>query len=56
MNWHIYGFMQDKSAGAFTPSIAYMGWVVSLIVFLFLSLVAIVFWLGSLYGRKEKHV
>jgi len=56
MNWHIYGYMQDKSAGAFTPSIAYMGWVVSLIVFLFLSLVAIVFWLGSLYGRKEKHV
>ena len=56
MNWHIYGYMQDKSAGAFTPSIAYMGWVVSLIVFLFLALVAIVFWLGSLYGRKEKHV
>ena len=56
MNWHIYGYMQDKSAGAFTPSIAYMGWVVALIVFLFLSLVAIVFWLGSLYGRKEKHV
>ena len=56
MNWHIYGFMQDKSAGAFTPSIAYMGWVVALIVFLFLSLVTIVFWLGSLYGRKEKHV
>ena len=56
MNWHVYGFMQDKSAGAFTPSIAYMGWVVSLIVFLFLAIVAIVFWLGSLYGRKEKHV
>jgi len=56
MNWHVYGFMQDKSAGAFTPSIAYMGWVVSLIVFLFLAMVAIVFWLGSLYGRKEKHV
>ena len=56
MNWHIYGYMQDKSAGAFTPSIAYMGWVVSLIVFLFLAMVAIVFWLGSLYGRKEKHV
>jgi len=33
MNWHVYGFMQDKSDGAFTPSIAYMGWVVGLIVF-----------------------
>ena len=35
MNWHIYGYMQDTSAGAFTPSIAYMGWTVSLIVMLF---------------------
>ena len=55
MNWHIYGFMQDKSAGAFTPSIAYMGWVVSLIVFLFLALVAVVFWLATLGDKKKKH-
>ncbi|MGR3294400.1 MAG: hypothetical protein ACUZ9M_10340, partial [Candidatus Scalindua sp.] len=54
MNWHIYGFMQDKSDGAFTPSIAYMGWVVALIVFIFLSLVAIVFWLAGLQGKKKK--
>ncbi|MCP4268325.1 MAG: hypothetical protein GY777_22580 [Candidatus Brocadiaceae bacterium] len=55
MNWHIYGFMQDKSDGAFTPSIAYMGWVVSLIVFLFLALVAVVFWLAGLSHAKKKH-
>ncbi|HJO56533.1 MAG TPA: hypothetical protein QF423_07635, partial [Candidatus Scalindua sp.] len=55
MNWHIYGFMQDKSPGAFTPSIAYMGWVVSLIVFLFLALVAAVFWLATLGDKKKKH-
>jgi len=55
MNWHIYGFMQDKSPGAFTPSIAYMGWVVSLIVFLFLAMVAIVFWLATLGDKKKKH-
>ena len=54
MNWHIYGFMQDKSDGAFTPSIAYMGWVVCLIVFLFLSLVAFVFWLAGLADKKKK--
>ncbi|WP_162532397.1 cytochrome ubiquinol oxidase subunit I [Candidatus Scalindua japonica] len=53
MNWHIYGYMQDKSAGAFTPSIAYMGWVVSLIVFLFLFMVAAVFWLAGLAGKKK---
>ena len=55
MNWHIYGFMQDKSPGAFTPSIAYMGWVVSLIVFLFLAMVAAVFWLATLGDKKKKH-
>jgi cytochrome bd ubiquinol oxidase subunit I len=55
MNWHIYGYMQDTSAGSFTPSIAYMGWTVSLIVMLFLSLVAFVFWLAGLADKKKKH-
>ncbi|MEK6765116.1 MAG: cytochrome ubiquinol oxidase subunit I [Planctomycetota bacterium] len=55
MNWHIYGYMQDTSAGAFTPSIAYMGWTVSLIVILFLALVAFVFWLAGLADKKKKH-
>jgi cytochrome bd-type quinol oxidase subunit 1 len=55
MNWHIYGYMQDTSAGAYTPSIAYMGWTVSLIVILFLSLVAFVFWLAGLADKKKKH-
>ena len=53
MNWHIYGFMQDTSAGAFTPSIAYMGWTVGLIVILFLALVSIVFWLAGLADEKK---
>jgi hypothetical protein len=55
MNWHIYGFMQDTSAGAFTPSIAYMGWTVSLIVILFLALVSLVFWLAGLGEKKKEH-
>ncbi len=55
MNWHIYGYMQDKSAGAFTPSIAYMGMTICLIVFLFLSLVSFVFWLASLGEKKKEH-
>jgi putative heme-binding domain-containing protein len=53
MNWHIYGFMQDTSAGAYTPSISYMGWVICLIVVLFLGLVTFVFWLAGL-GEKKK--
>ena len=55
MNWHIYGFMQDTSAGAFTPSIAYMGWIISLIVIIFLALVTFVFWLAGLGEKKKKH-
>ncbi len=55
MNWHIYGFMQDTSAGAFTPSIAYMGWTISLIVILFLALLAFVFWLAGLGEKKKQH-
>ncbi|ODS34810.1 MAG: subunit 1 of alternative cytochrome bd quinol oxidase (CydA) [Candidatus Scalindua rubra] len=56
MNWHIYGFMQDTSAGAFTPTIAYMGWMICLIVVLFLGLVTFVFWLAGLGEKKAKHV
>jgi cytochrome bd ubiquinol oxidase subunit I len=55
MNWHIYGFMQDNSAGAFTPSIAYMGWTISLIVIIFLALVTFVFWLAGLGEKKKGH-
>ncbi|ODS31560.1 MAG: subunit 1 of alternative cytochrome bd quinol oxidase (CydA) [Candidatus Scalindua rubra] len=56
MNWHIYGFMQDTSAGVFTPTIAYMGWIICLIVLLFLGLVTFVFWLAGIAEKKEKHV
>ncbi|MCR4288870.1 MAG: cytochrome ubiquinol oxidase subunit I, partial [Candidatus Scalindua sp.] len=54
MNWHVYGFMQDTSAGAFTPSISYMGWVTCLIVALFLGLVTFVFWLAGLGDKKRE--
>ncbi len=53
MNWHIYGYMQDTSPGAFTPSISYMGLTTALIVFLFLALVSFVFWLAGLGDKKK---
>ncbi|NOG82836.1 MAG: hypothetical protein D8M57_05720 [Candidatus Scalindua sp. AMX11] len=53
MNWHIYGYMQDTSPGAFTPSISYMGLATALVVVLFLALVSFVFWLAGL-GEKKK--
>ncbi len=50
--WHVYGVMRDTSADAFTPSFAYMGEVVGIIVILFLGLVTFVFWLSSLAEKK----
>jgi hypothetical protein len=55
MDWHIYGYMQDTSAFAFTPSVRTLGMVNSYIVAIFLGLVALVFWLASL-GEKKKVV
>ncbi|HHT9109687.1 MAG TPA: cytochrome ubiquinol oxidase subunit I [Candidatus Brocadiaceae bacterium] len=54
MDWHIYGVLQDTSQWAYTPSLAYMGRVVGLIVALFLGLVTFVFWLANLGDKKEK--
>ncbi|MFQ5911671.1 MAG: cytochrome ubiquinol oxidase subunit I [Nitrospinota bacterium] len=51
-DWHIYGAMRDTSAGAFTPTMAYMSWVVGAITIVFLGLVAFVFWLASLGEAK----
>jgi len=54
MDWHVYGILQDTSQWAYTPSLAYMGRIVGLIVALFLGLVAFVFWLAGLGDKKEK--
>ncbi|MBU6392620.1 MAG: hypothetical protein KGQ83_10320, partial [Planctomycetes bacterium] len=56
MDWHIYGVLQDTSQWAYTPTLAYMGRVVGLIVALFLGLVTFVFWLANLGEKKEKGV
>jgi len=53
MDWHVYGILQDTSQWAYTPSLAYMGRIVGLIVALFLGLVAFVFWLAGLGDKKE---
>lgn len=54
MDWHIYGVLQDTSQWAYTPTLAYMGKVVGLIVALFLGLVTFVFWLANLGEKKVK--
>lgn len=55
-NWHVYGILQDTSASAFTPTMAYMGRVVGFIVILFLAMISFVFWLGELAEKRKLEV
>ncbi|MFQ5854852.1 MAG: cytochrome ubiquinol oxidase subunit I [Anaerolineae bacterium] len=50
-DWHVFGVMQDTSAAALTPTMAYMARVIGFIVLAFLGLLSFVFWLNGL-GEK----
>ena len=52
-DWHIFGVVRDVSAGAATPSMAYMARVVAGIVAAFMALIAFVFWLAGLGETGE---
>ncbi len=52
-DWHLYGVMQDTSAGAGTPDLAAMSWIVAFITLAFFALVTFVFWLGGLSEKKK---
>ncbi len=54
MDWHIYGYMQDTSADAFTPSILTLGLTNASVIAIYLSLVSFVFYLAGLGDRKKK--
>lgn len=52
-NWHVFGVVQDTSPDAFTPTNAYMGWVIFFLVPAFLGIIAFLFWLNNLGGKPE---
>jgi len=52
-HWHVYGVLRDTSVDAFTPTLGYASWVVSVIVLIFFSFIAFVFWLAGITDRKE---
>lgn len=56
MGWHIYGYMQDTSAFAFTPSVRTLGLMNGGIVAGFFGLLILVFWLAGLTEKKKKIV
>ena len=51
-HWHVYGVMRDTSVDAYTPTLGYASWVVSIIVLIFFVFIAFVFWLAGLSGSK----
>jgi hypothetical protein len=55
-HWHVYGVVRDTSVDAFTPTLGYATQVVSVTVLIFFGLIAVVFWLSSLSGKKEHSV
>ena len=52
-HWHVYGVMKDTSVDAFTPTLGYASYVISIIVLIFFSMIAFVFYLAGLSGGKE---
>jgi hypothetical protein len=55
-HWHIFNVMQDYASDAFTPTLGFATWVVSIIVLIFLLLVSFIFWLAHLgtVGHAEE--
>ena len=53
MHWHVYGVIRDNSPDAYTPTLGYATKVVSFTVLLFFLLIAFVFWIVGLSGRKD---
>lgn len=52
-HWHVYGIIRDKSIDAFTPTLGYATYVVSITVLIFFTLIGFVFWLASLTSKQH---
>lgn len=51
-HWHVYGVVRDGSVDAFTPTLTYATRVVSIVTIIFMALMIIIFWLGSIRRRS----
>ena len=50
--WHVWQVLEDTSPYAVTPALGYASRVISVCVLIFLSLVAVVFWVGGLAEKS----
>ncbi|MGE3536363.1 MAG: cytochrome ubiquinol oxidase subunit I [Candidatus Tectimicrobiota bacterium] len=53
-HWHIFNAVRDYSSDAFTPTLGFACWVVSIIVLVFLLLVSFIFWLAHLGAQGHE--
>ncbi len=44
--WHVYGVVRDTSRLAYTPTMGYAVWVITVATLVFFALLFAVFWLG----------
>ena len=51
-HWHVYGVVRDGSLDAYTPTLTYATRVVSIVTIIFMVLIVIIFWLGSMRRKK----
>ena len=52
-HWHVYGVMRDQSLDAFTPTLGFATQIISVIVIIFFTFIAFVFWLSSLHDQPD---
>ncbi len=49
--WHVYGVVRDTSVQAFTPTMGYAAWVITVATLIFFALLFVIFRFGM--QRKE---
>jgi len=53
-HWHVYTVFRDNSIEAFTPTLPYAAWVVTIIVMIFMALVFFMFWMPILAAKNKE--
>ncbi|MDH5678629.1 MAG: cytochrome ubiquinol oxidase subunit I [Nitrospinota bacterium] len=53
-HWHVYTVFRDNSPAAYTPTLPYAAWVVTIIVMIFMALVFFMFWMPILAAKKKE--
>ncbi|MDH5639556.1 MAG: hypothetical protein OEZ04_13805, partial [Nitrospinota bacterium] len=53
-HWHVYTVFRDNSIDAYTPTLPYAAWVVTIIVMVFMALVFFMFWMPMLAAKKKE--